>query len=116
MQQPLAEVSQTSACGLPTLLRRVLNVELRKDDSGAFRGSVFVTFADPSSAASAVANPPLQLGSSSERLQASAVPSTCQLPLRGVGWAACCRLKSGQRFGMQRMICPVLMRFSLLTR
>lgn len=42
---------------------------MRKDDSGSFRGSVFVTFADPACARSAVANPPTQLGSSSsERL------------------------------------------------
>jgi hypothetical protein len=41
---------------------------MRKDDSGSFRGSVFVTFADPACARTAASNPPLQLGSSSERL------------------------------------------------
>ena len=50
------------------VLNRVLGVEMRKDDSGSFRGSVFVTFADPACARSAVANPPTQIGSSSERL------------------------------------------------
>ncbi len=48
---------------------RVIGVEIRKDDSGGFRGSIFVTFADPAHATAAAANPPLQLGSSTERLQ-----------------------------------------------
>ncbi|GAX77378.1 hypothetical protein CEUSTIGMA_g4824.t1 [Chlamydomonas eustigma] len=53
---------------------RVINVELRKDDSGAFRGSIFVTFADASCAKAAIKNPPLQLGSSIERLSVMLKP------------------------------------------